>query len=97
MSRMPGVLVSTPLQASEEEDHACDGKSTADKIDLRDDFFPGQATGIWSRWGEVEEQGAEETNCRPDTAEKSAIAPSSVAGDQLSPQDGWTERHDGED
>lgn len=96
MGGTPFVLVATPLETSEEQNHADDGESSADKVDFTNDLFPGQAARVGSRWWEVKEQCADETDNSPETAQKGAPAPAGVTGNQLSPKDRWAEGDDGE-
>jgi len=96
VSRTPFVLVTAPLDTGQEEDHATDGQTTADEVDLTNDLLLRQAPRVWSRWGKVEDERADEADTRPEATEESAVSPSGIVGDQLTPEDGWAEGNDGE-
>lgn len=97
MGRAPWILVASPLQASQEENHTRDRQQATDKINLTDDFAPGESSRIWSRRGEIEGQSANKSYTSPQSAKKSAISPASMRSNQLTPKNGWTKRKDGED
>lgn len=88
-------LISSPLHASHEQDHPGDAEETTNKINLADDLSAGETLGVGTRWRKVEEQGEEEANGSPDSAQKSTPSPSGVRCDQLGPQHGRTEGDDG--
>lgn len=44
----------------------------------------------------VEDGGHGETNKGPDTTEEANVTPAAVGSDELSPENGWAERKDGE-
>lgn len=92
----PFVLVPAPLETGEEEDHADDGESAADKVDFANDFLPAQTAAVWARRGEVEEESPAEADTCPDAAEQGAIPPAGVGRDELGPEHGWAEWDDGE-
>lgn len=95
MGRVPGILIAAPLQASQENNHAGDGQASTDEVDLGDDLFLCETTRVWSGRREVEEQGSEEANGSPKSAEEGAPSPAGVGSNQLCPQNRGAERDDG--
>lgn len=61
-------LITTPLHASHEENHASDAQEPSNEVNLTDYFSSAQADRVDSRRWEVEEEGHEETNRYPDSA-----------------------------
>lgn len=55
MGRSPWVLITSPEQASAEEDEASNGKETTHEVDLSDDFAVAEASRVYSWWGVVED------------------------------------------
>lgn len=92
----PFVLVSSPLETGEEENHADDGETAADKVDFANDFLPAEATAVGAGRWEVEEESPPEADACPDAAEQRAIAPAGVGRDELGPEHGRAEWDDGE-
>ena len=78
-------LIATPLEPCHKKNHADNTKEASNKIDPTDDLFLRQTLRVDSGWREVEEKSHEETNGSPNTAQKTAVPPSSVRGDELSP------------
>ena len=55
MCRAPGILVTAPLEASKEHDHAAHREKTANIVNLFGDFSAGKASRVRSRRREVKE------------------------------------------
>lgn len=67
-SKYATYLVTSPKKPSNEDDNTDDGKKSADKINLANDFPVGQASGVDSRGWEIEKEGRNQADKGPDTA-----------------------------
>ena len=72
-------LVTTPLQAGHEEDHARNGKKPADVVDLSKDFSLAFTLGVRSGWREVEQGGDDEGQPIPHTDDDATVPPAGVS------------------
>lgn len=90
-------LVSAPLHAGHEQDHADDAQEPADEIYSVDHFLLVQSNGVDSWRREVEQDGDQEPETVPCATKGTDIAPAAVGCDELGPEYGWAEREDGKD
>lgn len=99
MCRAPLVLVATPLHTSHEQDHTGNTEETTDKVNLTDHLLLGETARVYSWWREVEDSSHDRSNGSPDTAQKANPAPGTrgLRRNQLTPENGWAERNNGED
>lgn len=97
MNGLPSVLVTSPKEAGDEEDHADDREETAHEVDAGDDLAVGEAGGVHAGWWKIEDYGHDEPDEGPDSAKKTDISPARVGGDELPPEDRGAEGNDRED
>lgn len=77
--------VSTPLQASQEDDQSGDTQEATNKINTADNFPPAKPKGVGSRRREIEEDGDQKTEGTPRSTEGADITPVTVVRDKLGP------------
>ena len=89
-------LIATPLKSRHENEHTADTQESTDKVNLLNSLLLRQSLRVDSWWWEVEDDGHDESDRGPDTAQDTTIPPSCMRRDQLGPQNGRAERHDSE-
>ena len=90
-------LVTTPLQARQEDNHAGDGEEASDEVNLANELLLRQSLRVDAWWREVENRGHDQADKSPHGTQEADVAPTVTRGNQLAPQHRRAERQDGED
>ena len=93
----PAVLITAPLHAGHEQNHASNAQDAADIVDLSKNLLSTHANAVDSRWREVKDGGHDQTDQVPDTAQQTNPAPRAVVCNKLAPENGRAKRDDRED